>query len=563
MFKFTNKTGYTKVLEIARPWMAWLLLAGVSSIFVALLEQLVPLQVRTIVNIAFEGNGSLPWSKMTVLFILLGITQLMKISQRLVTEWAATRLSAILYQEGVHHLLSYPIVHFNQNHSGALQVRLERSTQAVTDLLKTGLGDILTPVVSAVIAIGILLHTNLLIGLTTATVIPLLIGLTIWQANNQKGIRVDINHAREQQGVHVAEAVLGIEQVKLFRAETIEAHNAGSISGWLAKKEYTHHVYMAAFDLAKFWIERLSFGVILMMCLQQALSSANGMGVGDVMMTLLLFDRVAEPARHLHRLIDESTERWDLARNYFQILDVSVVKPPKRKAEERSLYSCDVSFDHVTFAYNPESLPVIDNISIQIPGGTHVALIGKSGAGKSTFGKLLTGLYVPDAGTITVDGQEVEPIEKSQCSKRVGMLSQEVHIFAGTISENILYGNAHVGPEKMREAAEIAGISGYIESLVDGYETLLGQRGAGLSGGQKQRLALARLILQDPDVIVFDEPSSALDPENARRFFQNVLRVCKLKTLFVITHDTQNLDWANQVIRFEDGRIAQNMPSGV
>ena len=152
-----------------------------------------------------------------------------------------------------------------------------------------------------------------------------------------------------------------------------------------------------------------------------------------------------------------------------------------------------------------------------------------------------------------IGGKVVEPIESVNAS--VGVLSQEPYIFQGTIQENIQYGRPAATDEQVCEAARIAGIADHIESLPDRYQTQVGQRGSGLSGGQKQRIALARVILQDPSLIVFDEPSSSLDPANARRLFEAVMSVFADRTVLVITHDWSNLDWADRVIELGKGYV--------
>ncbi len=142
----------------------------------------------------------------------------------------------------------------------------------------------------------------------------------------------------------------------------------------------------------------------------------------------------------------------------------------------------------------------------------------------------------------------------------IGMLSQEIYIFAGTVAENIKYGHPSATDDEVCAAARLAGLAKFIESLPEGYETMLGQRGSRFSGGQRQRLALARVILQDPSVVLFDEPSASLDPANARRFFSEVLRAFEGKTVLVITHDLKDVGWADQIILIESGQLLEAGP---
>jgi ABC-type bacteriocin/lantibiotic exporter with double-glycine peptidase domain len=174
-----------------------------------------------------------------------------------------------------------------------------------------------------VIAAVMLFRVHRLVGITVSVVIPILVLLTLWQLRSQAGIRIHINQAREDQGVRVAEAILGIEQVKVFCAELREAFKAGSVARTLADREYRHHVVMAIFDFAKWVVERVGYFVTLILSISLSLQPGNHVGIGGVLTILLLYDHINEPVRHLHRLIDEAHERWLLSRDFMSILDIS------------------------------------------------------------------------------------------------------------------------------------------------------------------------------------------------------------------------------------------------
>jgi ABC-type multidrug transport system fused ATPase/permease subunit len=550
------KKPISKAAALVRPWTPWLIMAGLIAVLVGFIDQMVPLLVRSVVNGAFAGKGGqIEWRSVATLVGLLAASQMLRVTQRLATEWPATRIQVVLFRYGMHHLLSYPMTWFAANHSGAVQVRLERSTVAVTELIKMGLSDILPPLLGLVLSARLLWEADATVGAAVVIVIPLFVTLTLWQARSQAGIRVAINSARESQGVRVAEAVQGIEQVKLFRAEAAEAERAGAVALALADREYGHHRSMALFDLGKLLTDRAGFAAVLVLGVLAALRSGNNLGPGGVLMLVMLFDRITEPVRHLHRILDQFNEKWILARDYLRLLDVEPVA--RMAVANNNGGDRSVVCEGVTFAYSDSEKPSVANISLCVPSGAKVALVGSSGSGKSTLAKLIAGLYRPTTGRITVGGQEVVPIEAAGAGASVGMLTQDIYIFADTIMENIRYGRPNATDREVREAAEIAGLASLIASRNDGYDMRLGQRGTGLSGGQKQRLALARVVLQNPDVIIFDEPSAALDAENARRFFDTVLSVFAGKTVLVITHDLTRLDWADQIVVMADGQVLE------
>lgn len=552
-------TPMRKTLSLVRPWLGFLVLAAVMAVLSTAADQAVPMQIRNFVNASLQpAEHGLAWRALLLLGILMLVAQLLKLCQRLATEWAATRLRSKLFEQGVQHVLSQPLSWFHTEHSGALQVRLERATGAVCDVIKMGLADVLPPLVGVVLAVGLLLWSNLGAGLVATATVPILVLLTLAQARSQRGVRVSINEAREAQGIRVAEAILGIEQVKLFRAEATEARRAGKVAKSLSDTEMRHHCAMANWDIWKFVVERVGFAAALTLAILAASRSGAASGIGDVVLVVMLWDRVAEPIRHLHRVLDELGERAVLANSYLGILETTAVE--RQYGASPTQHRGEVSFDDVVFAYPGESQPVIAHLNLSVAAGRKVALVGRSGSGKSTLLRMLVGLAMPGQGSVRIDGQPVEPIEQQAAAATVGLLTQDVYVFGDTVAANITYGNGTASDEEVEEAARRAGLAEDIARLPDGYQTQLGQHGAGLSGGQRQRLALARVILQDPEIVAFDEPVSALDPENARRFFNMVLDVFRDKTVIVVTHNLDVLDWADEVVLLRDGSVVEAGP---
>lgn len=542
-----------KVRQIAKPFALAFLLSGLLAVGAGFIEQVFPVLVRVVVNAAVARDSSVIARASVLLGLTLAATQVLKIGLRLLAERAATRLCARLFQEGVHHLLSYPLEWFFKNHSGAVQVRLERSSRAIAELFKISLCEGLPPIAGICVAAVLMFRADHAVGTIAVVAIPILVTLTLTQIRSQAGIRIDINRAREEQGVRVTESVLGIEQVKLFRAERREAAGAGGVSAMLAEREYRHHKAMAGFDLVKFLLERLGFVAVMWFAITAMLRPGNTLGPGGVLMILLLYERMTEPVRHLHRLVDEGHERWLLAKDFLEILNISIAEDHAPPSSVSAM--AKITFDGVRFRYPDRSIDTLKNVGFEIGAGTTVALVGPSGGGKSTIARLITGLVKPTAGRIVV-GDDIAG--GADHIPRVGMLSQDVYIFAGTVADNIRYGHPNASQEMVEVVAQKAGLGSFVNTLPARFDTTLGQRGAGLSGGQKQRLALARVLLQDPNVVVLDEPTSGLDADASRAFFRQVLHTFGgKKTVIVITHNLDNLSWADHVIMIEDGQVRE------
>ncbi len=538
-----------KVWRMVKPLSLAFLLSGAFAVAAGFVEQLLPLLVRVIVNAAVSNDLAVIRKLGALLAAALAGTQVLKIGQRLLAERAATRLCARLFQEGVHHLLSYPLEWFFANHSGAVQVRLERSSRAIAELFKLALCEALPPLAGLGVAAVLMFRADHAVGMTAMIVIPILIAVTLAQIRSQAGIRIDINRVREEQGVRVTESTLGIEQVKLFRAERCEAAAAGRVSATLAEREYRHHKAMAGFDLTKFLLERLGYVAVIAFAITAMLRPGNRLGPGGVLMLLLLYDRMTEPVRHLHRIVDEGHERWLLAKDFLEILETCIADD--ESSDCRISEPAKVTFDDVYFRYPNRNTDTLRKVRFEICAGAKVAIVGPSGGGKSTVARLITGLVKPTGGHVLIGDESASRVP------RLGMLSQDIYIFAGTLADNIRYGRPDASRAMVETAAQNAGLAAIVNKLPGKYDTMLGQRGAGLSGGQKQCLALARVLLQEPDVVVLDEPTSGLDADASRTFFRQVLHTLGDKTIIVITHNLDDLSWADYMIVIENGSVRE------
>lgn len=216
----------------------------------------------------------------------------------------------------------------------------------------------------------------------------------------------------------------------------------------------------------------------------------------------------------------------------------------------------DIRFERVHFAYDPRK-PVLRGLSIFIPGGRHVAIVGKSGSGKTTIASLLIGMYEWQAGTIAVDGRDLAACDLTSIRRNIGVVQQDVLIFDGTIRDNLLLGNPKAGEEELWDACRKAGISAFIESLPDRLDTRIGKGGIGLSGGQKQRIAIARIYLKNPAIIVFDEATSALDPETEALIHDAWKELLQGRTAIVIAHRLSSVMLCDHCILIEDGVVRE------
>jgi ABC-type multidrug transport system fused ATPase/permease subunit len=221
----------------------------------------------------------------------------------------------------------------------------------------------------------------------------------------------------------------------------------------------------------------------------------------------------------------------------------------------------DIEFEHVTFAYSSER-PVLDDVSLRVPAGSCVAVVGESGAGKSTIGALVARFYDPIAGRVLIDGRDARDCALPWLRGQVGMVLQDTVLFSGTVAENIAYGTG-AGLAEIMAAARVAAADEFIRALPDGYDTELSPQGAGLSGGQRQRIGIARTLVRDPRILVLDEPTTGLDADSEAEVVAGLRALMRSRTTLLITHSMELARGADEVVVIEHGRIVAQGPPEV
>jgi ABC-type multidrug transport system fused ATPase/permease subunit len=240
----------------------------------------------------------------------------------------------------------------------------------------------------------------------------------------------------------------------------------------------------------------------------------------------------------------------------FEIIDHPDTTPELPEAEPLRPGAGAVRFTHVNFSYEP-GRPILHDVCFSVPAGSVIALVGPTGAGKTTVAALLGRFYDPDIGSIEIDGEDIREAQLQSVRDAVGYVFQETYLFSDTVARNIAYGDMHAPLSKIKEAAHIAQADEFIDKLPQQYETVIGEYGAMLSGGQKQRLAIARAILCNPRILVLDDSLSAVDPETETAIRAGLERIMKGRTVFLITSRVSTARRADQILVVENGRITQ------
>ena len=452
------------------------------------------------------------------------------------------------------HLQASPLAFFDARAPGELMSRLTNDIDAINQAVAQNVTSLLASVLSMG---GILVAMFVLdrwLALASVLVVPIMFWFTRFVAvYTRRGFK-DLQKALGELNGVMEESISGQKVVKLFRrgeavTAAFRARNA---------EVYRAGVYANTYALLLMPLTSVlgNLFIIVLAGLGGFLALAGLVSVGVIASFISYAQSFINPLRQLSNLYNTIQAALAGAERVFQILD-----GPRETADEPTAMPLtavrgDVRFQHVTFSYVKGS-PVIHDMTFEARPGQVVALVGPTGAGKTTIINLLTRFYEIDSGAITIDGVDIRALRKDDLRRRLGLVLQDTYLFASTVRENIRYGRLDAGDEDVRQAALLADADHFIRQLPQGYDTVLSERGGNLSQGQRQLLAIARTLLADPAILILDEATSSIDTRTEAHIQQSLLRLMKGRTSFVIAHRLSTIHDASQVLVIADGRIIE------
>ena len=515
--------------------------------------------LRATVGAFLDSADKMGSLRNTILFILAAVTL------KSVLVWMSGQLGAQL-QEFVtrdlrdafyRHLQRLPLGYYTQTRAGQILARVLQDTQAtkalvveiVTRSLQSGATVVLTIVALVAISWELTLIALVIAPLLIALLQPLLRKL-------RKGHRRLGNQYGEIASV-VQESVSGIRLVKAFQAEPYEERRFVEASDRYARG-MVRVTRIAA--LAQPITETVGTAIavaILWIGAREVL--VDGALTGAALITfLILVMRMLQPLKQLSQVPTTAQQSLAAAERLFETLDTPTETARDRGTRQVAEFRSAVTFEGVSFAYEPGAAPVLADVSFTARRGEVVALVGPSGAGKSTLVDLIPRFYEPTGGRILIDGVDSRDITLASLRSLTGIVSQDTVLFNDTVRSNIAYGRPGAYSDAQVEAAaRAANAHAFITDLPDGYDTVLGERGTRLSGGQRQRLAIARALLIDPPILILDEATSALDTESERLVQEAIERLLAGRTVFVIAHRLSTIEYADQILVLDRGRVAE------
>lgn len=454
------------------------------------------------------------------------------------------------------HLQKLSFSFYDDAKVGQLMSRVTSDLFDITELLHHGPENIILSLLKIAGALIILLNINGWLALAAFIVLPFMFWFALVLNKRMraafKSNRVKIAAINEQ----IEDNLSGIRVVKSFANEDIENEKfkIGN-DGFLAAKKNSYH-FMGIFQSGVGVFSTLiQVNVIIAGAILIAYSKIN---ISDLITFLLYINVFTDPIRTLVDFTEQFQNGYTGFERFREIMDIEPDIKDSENAVELKNVKGKIEFQNVSFKYNDGGEGVLKNINLTVPAGAYMALVGSSGTGKTTLCSLIPRFYDVTEGTIRIDGKDIRDVTLSSLRNHIGMVQQDVYLFAGTIFENIAYGKPGAGREEVIEAAKNANAHEFIMSFPDGYDTDIGQRGIKLSGGQKQRLSIARVFLKNPPILIFDEATSALDNESEKVVQESLEKLAKNRTTFVIAHRLTTIQNAERILVLTEEGIAES-----
>ncbi len=475
-----------------------------------------------------------------------------------ISNWVMANISQRALQQArrdlFQHLQMLPLAFFDRNPAGELMSRLTNDIDAINQAVSQNVTSLFASVLSMV---GILVTMFVLdrwLALATLLVVPILVWFTQFVARyTRKGFQRLQLHLGELNGV-MEESISGQKVINAFR------RNESVIAAFRQRNQEVYEAGLYANTYA-FMLMPLTnvlgnFFVIVLAGLGGILALQGLVSVGTIATFISYGQNFINPVRQISNLYNTIQAALAGAERVFEILDTSPEAQDAPNALSMQKVAGEVEFDHVRFQYR-QGVPVIKDMTLQAPAGRMIALVGPTGAGKTTIINLLTRFYEIDDGSICVDNHDIRTVRKADLRRKLGLVLQDTFLFSATVMENIRYGRLDASDDEVIAAAQMADADHFIRQLPEGYQTMLSERANNLSQGQRQLLSIARAILADPAILILDEATSSVDTRTEARIQRALLRLMQGRTSFVIAHRLSTIRDADNVVVIDHGEIVE------
>jgi subfamily B ATP-binding cassette protein MsbA len=480
-----------------------------------------------------------------------------------IAEYLSTYLMARIGQSAVlklrqdlyNHLLAQSATFFERHRTNYLVSRLVSSAAAIETAVTNTFRDMLRESFTLIFFLGASFYYSWRLSLLSLVIAPVIALLTAKFGRALRNLARESFEGSKELTDTAQEALANQGIVKAYRAEKRESDRFTTVAKRIVRANL-RSASIAGASPPTIEMIGILFVVLLLFFGQREIIDGR-MNTAQFVTFLFFLFRSYDPMRKLSRLQNSMEQALAAARHVWEVMDEHAAIHEKPGAGELPALKKEIELQNVSFGYGNETRSVLREVSLKVPAGTMVALVGESGGGKSTLTKLLPRFHDPSSGAVLWDGMDIREVTISSLRKQIALVTQETVLFNDTVRHNIAYGKPEASEREIEEAALIAFAHDFIRELPDGYDTIVGERGIFLSGGQRQRLAIARAILVNAPVLILDEATSALDAESERLVQSAISNLVRNRTTIVIAHRLSTVRRANMIVVMEAGRIIE------
>jgi ABC-type multidrug transport system fused ATPase/permease subunit len=542
--------------RLALPYKARTSLAVATLLAFTVVALAPPYLAKLAVDHGIDDGDLQALTWIVALFLIAGaLTFVLSGLQTYFTGWVGERVLADLRDRLFRHLQRLSLGYYERNRTGVIVSRITNDVEALDQLVTDGVTSLIQNTLLLVGTAVVLFWLDWRLALATLIVLPLMGLATVW-------FRVRSNRAyrrvRERLGLVTASLAEDIAGMRVVQSFTREPENQRSFRGVNERYRESNHetvilngLYFPAVDFLSSIATAIVLGYGGWLVLDGAVT------LGTLLAFTLYLSNFFDPVQQLSQLYNTFLSAIAALDKIIEVLDEEPEVVDAPDAVELPRIAGRVRFDGVRFGYG-ELPEVLHGIDLDVPAGTTVALVGHTGAGKSTIAKLLARFYDPRAGSIEIDGRDLRAVTQESLRRQLGIVPQEGFLFAGTVAENIAFGRPDAPREDVVAAARAVGAHGFVERLPEGYDTELGERGFRLSLGQRQLVAFARALLADPRILILDEATSSVDIGTERQIERALRRLLANRTAFVIAHRLSTIRDADLIVVLEHGQVVEH-----
>ncbi|EAD6991280.1 ABC transporter ATP-binding protein [Listeria monocytogenes] len=525
------------------------------AVLAAILELAFPVAVNHVIDTLLPGKdfGLIITAALALLFFYI----LNTFMQYIVTYFGhmlGLNIETDMRRDLFSHLQKQPFGFYDNQKTGKLMSRMTTDLFEIGEVAHHGPEDIFISIMSLFGAFFLMLNINVKLAISTFILVPILTVLIVYFNKRMTKVTTGIFKDLGNFNAGVENAISGVRVVQAFANEPHEKGRFRVLNQAYRQSKLMFYKVMGLSFSFNYFLMRL---ISLFALLFGAYFTINGeISYGEFVGFILLTNVFIRPIEKINNVIESYPKGFAGFKRFLEVMDTEPAIQDEKDAKPAKAFRGDIAYNHVSFEYS-DGKNVLNHINLSIKAGETVAFVGPSGAGKTTICNLLPRFYDVSAGEITIDGENIKQFTLPSLRAQIGVVQQDVFLFSGTVRENIAYGKLDASDEEIEHVVKLAHLSKVVEEMPDGLDTIIGERGVKLSGGQKQRLAIARMFLKNPPILILDEATSALDTETEQVIQASLEELAEGRTTLIIAHRLATIKHADRIIVVNETGIAE------